>query len=66
MESIAARLGGFLNTEVSAAEAWQLFLFSLIFAAMMELGILTSASTIAGALTARKRAVGHEREDQDG
>ena len=66
MESIASRLSGFLNTEVSAVEAWQLFLFSLIFAAMMELGVLTSASTIAGALLARKRAVGHEREDQDG
>ena len=66
MESIASRLGGFLNTEVSAAEAWQLFLFSLIFAAMMELGILTSASTIAGALLARKRTAGHETEDGDG
>lgn len=66
LESIASRLSGFLSTEVTANEAWQLFLFGLIFAAMMELGILTSASTIAGALTARKRMVGHEREDRDG
>jgi hypothetical protein len=50
---IAATLSELLGTRVSADEAWNYFLLSLVLSAILEITVLVLASTAAGAWTRR-------------
>ncbi len=54
-QEISAMLSDILGTAISPEEAWRLFLASTLVAAVFQVGILISASTIAGAMAARKK-----------
>jgi hypothetical protein len=51
---IADTLSEVLGTQVSSEEAWQLFLLSIVVAAVLQAVVLILASTAAGAWTTRK------------
>lgn len=48
----------FVDIEVSAEEAWRLYIGSLVFAGFVQAAILIGLSTLAGALTHRRRSSG--------
>ncbi len=52
---LAAMLSEMIGTPFSSEEAWQLFLLSLILAAVFQIVVLVLASTAAGAWATRKR-----------
>ena len=52
---IAATLSEVLGTQVSSEEAWQLFLLSIVVAAVFQAVVLILASTAAGAWTTKKQ-----------
>ena len=52
---LAAMLSQMLGTPFSSEEAWQLFLLSLILAAIFQVVVLVLASTATGAWVTRKR-----------
>jgi hypothetical protein len=52
--SIATTLSEVLGTQVSADEAWSLFLLSLVLSAILQAVVLILASTAAGAWASRK------------
>lgn len=56
MASVAGMLSDMLGTAVSAEEAWRLFVLAVVFAAVLQVGVLILASVIAGAWTRRSRA----------
>jgi hypothetical protein len=51
---IAATLSEVLGTQITSEEAWQIFLLSIIVAAVFQAVILVLTSTAAGAWTTRK------------
>ena len=51
---IAATLSEVLGTQITSQEAWQIFLLSIIVAAVFQAVILVLVSTAAGAWTTRK------------
>ena len=52
---LAAMLSEMLGTRFTSEEAWQLFLLSLVLAAVFQVVVLVLASTAAGAWVTRKR-----------
>jgi hypothetical protein len=52
---IAATLSEVLGTQVSSEEAWQLFLLSIVVAAVFQAVVLILASTAAGAWSTKKQ-----------
>lgn len=52
---IAAILSDMLGQEISADQAWQFFLLSLVIAAFVQAGLLIGVSTVAGAWAVRKK-----------
>lgn len=52
---LARTLSQFAGIEISAEEAWSLYVVSLIFAGFIQAALLVGVATLAGALTARKR-----------
>src|SRR5688500_11584112 len=52
---IAATLSEVLGTQVSSEEAWQLFLLSVVVAAVFQAVVLILTSTAAGAWSAKKQ-----------
>ena len=52
---IATILSDMLGQEISADQAWQFFLLSLVVAAFIQAGLLISVSTAAGAWAVRKK-----------
>ncbi len=51
---MAETLSQMLGTNISSQQAWQLFLLSLLFSAVLQVTILLISSTSAGAWAARK------------
>jgi ABC-type dipeptide/oligopeptide/nickel transport system permease component len=52
---IAAMLSDMLGQDISADQAWQLFLLSLVVAAFIQAGLLVLVSVAAGAWATRKK-----------
>jgi hypothetical protein len=52
---IATILSDMLGQEISADQAWQFFLLSLVVAAFIQAGLLVLASVAAGAWATRKK-----------
>ena len=52
--SAAASLEEMLGTGISPEEAWQLYLLSLLFAAVVQVALITLSATAAGALALRQ------------
>ena len=55
---IAVTLSDMLRQEISADQAWQFFLLSLVIAAFVQAGLLIGVSTAAGAWAVRKKTEG--------
>ena len=51
---MAETLSGMLGTAISPEQAWQLFLISLVFAAVVQAAILIGAAAASGAWSTRK------------
>ena len=51
---LAATLSELLGSKVSADEAWNFFLVSLVFSAIIEIALLVAAATAAGAWAKRR------------
>lgn len=58
---IAVTLSDMLGQEISADQAWQFFLLSLVVAAFVQAGLLVLASAAAGAWAVRKKTEGQDR-----
>ena len=54
-DRLAAMLSEMLGTPFSSEEAWQLFLLSLVLAAVLQVVVLVLASTATGAWVSRER-----------
>lgn len=54
-EQMAATLSEFVQMEVSAREAWNLYVVGIVFAAVIQAAVLIGTSTAAGAWTTRRK-----------
>ncbi|MGH3087325.1 MAG: hypothetical protein ACRDSJ_08410 [Rubrobacteraceae bacterium] len=54
-EQLARTLSEFVEVQISAEAAWNLYLLSLVFAGFLQAGLLIGVSALTGALVLRKR-----------